>query len=343
MDISLRLEDHVEDLLDALDVPIEECQLTARDIRGCAPCHDGDNPTGWVYYFEKGKWFCWTEGCHRDHGTDLFGLIMAVKQIDFKQAMRWAHVFLKNFGKTSSDANLSNRKVARLMDNDDYWEKHRTQRKFHDSLLRKLNPANTYAGFRNLSYKIMRKIGAGYAPKGMLGGRLVLAVRDIDSHIVGFTGRKIYDNMDGPKWFHKFKKDINLFNLDRAVKAMHEMESTTIFVVEGPWDMIKMEMAGFPNTVACFGIHLSQGQIDILNHIGATRVVLGLDNDDAANDQLEKNIKLLESHLFDVCIIKARKGFDFGDKETKLSDIRGIVQRSCPDINPRRAHASNRT
>lgn len=336
MDLSMQLGDHVEELLDALDVPTEECQISSRDIRGCAPCHEGDNPTAWIYYFEKGKWFCWTEGCHKEYGTDLVGLIMAVRQVDCGKAIKWAYGFLKGF-KKGSDQKLSHKKVARMVENDDYWEQHRSQRRFHDTVMRRLNPATSYASFRKLSYRVMRQIGVGYAPKGKLGGRVVLAVRNVDGHIVGFTGRKIYDNMDGPKWFHQFKKDINLFNLNRAVKAMQDMGTTTMFVVEGPWDMIKMEMAGFPNTVACFGVHLSQGQVDILNRVGVTRVVLGLDADEAGENGTEKDVALLEEQLFDVSVISADEGFDFGDKETTLKDIRGIVNGACPDMQPRRA------
>ncbi len=331
--LALALEEHVESLMDELDLPIEEYTVSLRDIRGCAPCHDGDNPTGWIYYVDKGKWFCWTEGCHKEYGSDLIGLVRVVKNCSFKEAVLWSNNFLSNKnGVTAKE--LEEKKKSRVSIKRDFWQEHTDQKIFHKSILKKLDTAVKYARFRRLSWAIMRKMGAGYARKGRLGGRVVLPVRNIDGNIVGFTGRKIHDNMNGPKWFHKFKTDINLFNIDRAAKFIKETGSSTIFVVEGPWDMIKMEMAGFPNTVACFGVYLSTGQTEILNKIGVNNIILGLDNDDAGNKNSIENKKRLEQNGFDVCIISPRKGFDFGDKGTSTEEIVNIVKKSCPEIQP---------
>lgn len=337
--LALALESHVEELMEALGIPLEEYAMSTKDIRGCGACHEGDNPTAWIYYYDKGKWFCWTNGCHREYGSDLLGLIRAVKQCDFKDAIKWASEFMKGH-KRPSEKELSNKRVARLMERRNYWDEHCSQKTYHRSILRRLDPAVSYARHRKLSVAVMRRIGAGYARKGKLGGRVVLPIRNIQGGIVGFTGRKIYDNMDGPKWFHKVKTDINLFNVDRAVKAMKKMGATSMFVVEGPWDVIKLEMAGFPNTVACFGCHLSDGQIEILNKVGVQHVVLGLDNDSAGNAHLQKITNRLQRSLFEVSIIQADEGKDFGD--TSVAEIRKIVAEECPDIRPVRNRAQKK-
>ncbi|MCK5610078.1 toprim domain-containing protein [Candidatus Pacearchaeota archaeon] len=334
--LALALEDHVEDLMEALDIPLEEYAMSIRDIRGCAPCHDGDNPTAWIYYFDKGKWFCWTDQCHQEYGSDLLGLIRSIKQCTFQEAIKWGGEFLRG-KKNPSEKELADKKTARTANKRDFWEEHGSQKVYHSSILRRLDPAMGYAKHRGLSVSLLRRMGVGYARKGRLGGRVVLPIRDVDGHIVGFTGRKIYDNMDGPKWFHKVKTDINLFNLDRAVKAMNQIGSSTIFIVEGPWDMIKMEMAGFPNTVACFGIYLSDGQVEILKKIGVKHVVLALDNDGPAQKELGRMTNKLQKHSFEVSIITPEEDSDFGDKSTSLNDIRSIVAESCPEIKPVRS------
>ena len=331
--LALALEEHVEEIIEALDIPIEEFAVSSRDIRGCAPCHDGDNPTGWIYYFDKGKWFCWTENCHKEYGSDILGLIRASLRCSFKEAIKWASEFM-NGKKKPSDKELDDKRVARMMKNRDYWKDHQSQRTYHKSVLRRLDPCISYAKHRKLSSAILRRMGAGYARKGNLGGRVILPIRDVNGQIVGFTGRKIYDNMDGPKWKHKVKTDINLFNIDRAVKAMDHMNTTTMFIVEGPWDMIKMEMAGFPNTVACLGIHISDGHIEILNKVGVTHVVLALDNDGPANKQLGRITNKLQKNLFEVSILKVNEDYDLGDKNTTPSMVREIVKDICPELNP---------
>lgn len=331
--LSLALEDHVESLMEALDIPLEEYAMSVRDIRGCAPCHDGDNPTGWIYYFDKGKWFCWTDNCHQEFGSDLLGLIRSVKQCSFKDAIKWGGEFLRG-KKNPTDKELADKKAARVSKKRDFWAEHTSQKTFHSSILRRLDPSASYARHRHLSSAIMRRIGVGYARKGTLGGRIVLPVRDINGQIVGFTGRKIYDNMDGPKWFHKIKTDINLFNIDRAVKAMNDMGCSNMFLVEGPWDAIKLEMAGFSNVVAGFGIYLSDGQVEILNKVGVTHVIIGYDNDGPANKEIDRVTKKLQKKSFEVSIIKPEEDSDFGDKATSLNDIRLAVAESCPDIKP---------
>ena len=61
--------------------------INAENIRGPAICHNGDNPTGFSYYFQTGNWRCWTHNCHEKYGDDFIGLIRAISGKGFKEAV----------------------------------------------------------------------------------------------------------------------------------------------------------------------------------------------------------------------------------------------------------------
>lgn len=305
--ISAALEEEIEELLAALG--FDDIRQNANSYRGVAHCHeDADNPSGFVYYPDQGKWMCFTNQCHTQHGSDLVGLIMSVLGCSFKKAIDFAQQFIE--GKDLSGVEV--RKRQRI----DYWQLHLGQPTFNDKVLSKLHSADGYASERSFQKEVFHSYGIGFAKTGSMVGRVVVPVRNIKGQIVGFTGRKVYDNMkfsdgtEAPKWWHCVQRNLNLFNIDR----IKQRRLNSVIVVEGPWDVLRLEENEIKNSVAILGKYLTLGQIEILSQAGVFEVIMGLDNDGTVREKDEKNtIDTLKKHLFIVSSVKPTEGKDWGE------------------------------
>ena len=122
--------------------------------------------------------------------------------------------------------------------------------------------------------ELFQNYGIGYAYKGKLAKRVVIPIRNALGSIVGFSGRYIYyeKGCRFPKWLHwpatnkdftrkGFRKDHNFFNFDRVLNHVHEHKDRSVILVEGPFDVLKMEMAGIHNSMAVLGDDIGNGQI----------------------------------------------------------------------------------
>lgn len=322
--LNLKLQSNIELLLKTLGVNLDDYVITETEIRGVAPCHDSaNNSTGFTYYKNNGIWFCWTQRCHDDWGQDSVGLVRALKQCSFPEAIVFAEKFAK--GKKIEEE-LQDRKVEKEFERVDNWKKHLNQKVYEEEILKKLSPSDGYAKQRNIKPELFRELGAGYAREGAMKHRIVFPVRDIKGRIVGFTGRRLYDSDEWknfPKWkHHRFEKSVNLFNINRAKEEIRNKHQ--VILCEGPFDMMRFEEAGYHNVVSIFGTHITQGQVTLLCQSLVMDVVLALDHDDAAIKVLGKNVNILQSSLFNVEIIYAKRGGDWADMSA--AEIREIME-----------------
>ncbi len=321
--ISCKLEQHIEDLLEALGLDLNSFMINDKEIRGTAPCHEGaDNPTAFSYSYDHGCWQCFSNGCHKKLGADPLGLIRAVKKCHFEEAIKFAQEFLE--GKPVSNE-FQNRRIVKSIVAANPWQDHLNQETFNEQILHRLEPPMYYSQFRKLDYNLVRKLGGGIAKRGCLNGRFVLPVRNIRGQIVGFTARKLKDGVYGPKWLHwpdSFRKNLNLYNLDRAYRTINGNKS--IILTEGPIDAIKLEMAGYKNVVALLGSNLSDEQITLLLKSNVVTVYLALDNDEPGRRATEMIVEKLEKNLFEQYIIDVPgEKKDWG--ECSLDEIRGSL------------------
>ena len=138
-------------------------------------------------------------------------------------------------------------------------------------------------------------------------------------------------NKDIPSYINSkgsWSRSSGLFPYDYAVQVMREGEHSTLVLVEGPRDALRLLRFGIP-AVCIMGTHSwSKKKMQLLEFSGATRIVLMLDGDAAGkactrliktgmNDSKEKVTDPLSS-LFDVKIVKlwnAEVPSDFADKK----------------------------
>jgi DNA primase len=313
-----KLADRYEYVFDALGIDLETFRCDQHQCRGRAICHDGDNPTAFVYYPNAGNWCCFTKHCEKKYSAGLIGLIRAVTRKGFIDTVEFAQELADK-----EDVAVIKREPIPEEVKIDAWAAHLNQEKFSNNILNKLENCDEHLLERNLDLYLCESLGIGLATVGRLRDRIVIPIRNVLGDIVGFTGRSVEKNYK-PKWFHdSFKKRHNLYNIDIANKSLQKTENPYIILTEGPWDTIKFLMAGIKQVVALFGCSLTSGQIELLNMLNIVNVYLALDNDEAGRESMIKNKIALEKALFNVEVL-IPSGNDFGDMSPK--DVRKIVK-----------------
>ena len=137
-------------------------------------------------------------------------------------------------------------------------------------------------------------------------------VRNEEGNLVGLVRR----NPNGvvPKYRNAFKKSDYLYNLYRA------KEYRKVIVVEGPMDVIKGHINGYPNCVALLGKVASKRQVQLLlRHF--TDIVLALDADMAGRTGVDDLITKLKGKI-KLFVVQYPSGYkDIGDLDAEQMKI----------------------
>lgn len=315
-DINSHLGANIEEVLEWLGIDSDDFQQYGEGMRGPSACHGGDNPTGFSFYEDPNCWFCWTAGCHNESGADPIGLVAAIKNIDRKKAIPQAREFveerLKN-GSISKEIKVKKERVE-----EDSCEVHLGQTTFPDSILSRLGKDLSYAKNRGFEEGILRRMGCGISHYGIMDGRLVFPVKNIKGEVVGFSGRQLVEDPNQPKWRHsRFKKSVNLLNIDLCKEALKAWDMSTVVLTEGPWDVAKLCQAGFWNSMGVMGASITKGQIAIMKRMNVTKVILFMDNDPGGRNHEAQNVQKLERESFSVEVVyPPEEGQDVGDLST---------------------------
>ena len=337
-ELNTKLACKIENLLDELGMNMSTAIITPNEIRGETICHGGDNTTGFSFYFDSKLWTCYTAHCHVDTSNDLIGLIMVARNLSFPAALEWASNFLINYTVSPEDirnyGKANKKRVEIIAEPKDAWALHIGQYTYTEDKLRNLNSPKPFCYHKNLDLAIVQDRNIGYCVSGTLVGRICVPIYNVLGKIVGISGRIVNDTDSFIKWRHwpssrkmqggiGFKRRLNLYNIDRVVQHMNKTGDRTVILVEGPWDVIKLEMAGVKNSLAIFGSMISDTQAALLKHLGVEKVVVALDGDEAGQKGSEKILRFLEKFLFELGIIRLEDGIDWGDMP--ISQIQKIV------------------
>ena len=286
-------------------------------IVGPAPCHGGDNPNGFSYKYDIGLWSCWTHGCNSSYGSNLIGLIKAIKKINYYKAKDIVEgIILNNIDLSRCVCQNKIRKET------NHWQKHLDQPAKNNPF--ELQSPKEYCDIRGFSTNIALKYNMGICRNNtVMQNRFVIPIKNVNGVDVAFTGRAINDNLK-PKWLHYpngFTKSNNLFNIDNVVKRNN---NGFIIIVEGPFDVLKLEMAGIHNSVAIMGNNICLGQIDIIKKCSFTDVIVALDNDAAGKDGAIKTCRKLERCLMRLWTIDSTSKKDWGD--SSIEEIQNSIK-----------------
>lgn len=101
-----------------------------------------------------------------------------------------------------------------------------------------------------------------------------------------------------------------MFNINNAAPFIRE--TGTAIIVEGPLDVLRLEMYGVRNSVALLGKILHNKQMTLLMSIPCDNLIFALDADAAGRSGAKKAVELAKS-FFGVEIARLPEGKDCGD------------------------------
>ncbi len=294
-----------------------ELRRAGRNLKGLSPFTDERTPS-FVVSPEKQIWHDFSSG----KGGDVFGFVMLVEGMDFRQALehlaRKAGVELQQFSR--GDGRLAQRKKRAR-------EALQLAARYYQQVLIKTRVAREYVvKRRGLNRGTIEECTIGFAPEGQstvvdvlkkrgfsqqelqdagltnrFGGdlfrsRMMVALSDGAGEVVGFTGRIIVDDPKAPKYLNTpqtllFDKSRHIFGLAQAKEAIRK-ENVAV-VVEGNLDVVSSHQAGVKHVVATAGTAMTEQHLKTLSRL-AERIKLSFDGDRAGLAATERAIDIAQ-------------------------------------------------
>jgi len=331
---------------------VVKLKRSGKNWTGLCPFH-GDKKPSFSVSEASGNYRCWSCG---EHG-DIFTWVMKTRNVDFVDALKMladqAGVTLKSRRPEDKEAKHS-RQAAMAFALD-----------FFKNELKRSAPARAYCEQRGLDEETLMTWEIGYAPDvgealavqlrkngykldeckelflvdqdasggyyDRFRGRLMFAIRDERSELVGFGGRILGDGH--PKYINSgdtplFRKSRVLYGLHRAGNHMRNGEPAVL--CEGYLDVIACHRSGVPTAVASLGTSLTDQHAKLIHRYTESVVIL-YDSDPAGEKAAQRASEIFRAEKLSVQIALMPKGEDpdtllrqAGPAAVKLATEKGI-------------------
>ncbi|MDP2367254.1 CHC2 zinc finger domain-containing protein [Rhodoferax sp.] len=230
----------IEDVLTWLG--IETKKASNGQLRGCCPIHGGNSPREFVVTPSKGLYFCFA-GCG---GGDIIKLVANHRKIGTKEA---GAEIAAHFGKGTVTA-AGNSTVPG----------------------KGTVPQNEKAGFNPLTYLeatheavqalgvsagTCGHFGAGYAPKGILRGRMAIPIHDKAGLLLAYCGRTVKGESPTLTFPNGFQAADVIFNAHRVTQG-------ELYLVRDPLQVLTAYESGIENVVSFLTEAISAQQLEQL-------------------------------------------------------------------------------
>ncbi|WP_146341081.1 DNA primase [Nesterenkonia sp. NBAIMH1] len=285
--------------------------------KGLCPFHDERTPSFHIRP-QVGTYHCF--GC--EESGDVFAFIQGMEHTSFAEtverlANRYGVELRYEDGGSGPDKQEAGRR-QRLLD------AHKIAEEFfaHHLNSPEAQIARDELTSRGFTREHALRFGVGYAPRGwnnLLGhlrgkgfsdeelkhtglfseggrglydrfrGRLLWPIKDMATNTVGFGGRRLYDDDQGPKYLNSpetpiYKKSQVLYGMEHAKRSIAKKRQ--LVVVEGYTDVMACHIAGVDTAVATCGTAFGDGHIKIARRLlsddgSPAEVIFTFDGDEA--------------------------------------------------------------
>ena len=330
----------IKDRLDIVEVigNYIKLQKSGQNFRALCPFHSEKTPSFFVSPTRQ-LWHCFG-GCNE--GGDIFKFIMKIEGVEFGDALRMLAQ------KAGIEVKKEDPKIR--SERERLYEVCELATKFFEEQLKQSKigqEAKNYLLNRKINEESLQKWRIGYAPdtwqglsdfltsqgysqeeikKAGLGlssekgsfydrfrGRIIFPIFNLNSNIVGFTGR-VFKNKDDTvaKYVNTpqsllYDKGRILYGLNRAKVEIRK--KNTCILVEGNTDLIMVHQVGFENAVAVSGTALTSYQLSILKRY-SDNLLIAFDMDSAGQAATKRGIDLAQAQGFNIKIVVSTDGKD---------------------------------
>jgi len=293
----------------------EQFKQSGDSLSGPCPIHGGSNPTQFRVSLSKNIWNCFSK-CQR--GGNALDFIARKEDITIHaaalKAIEWFDLDAEAVQGTSGDHKKSAAKRSGAPPSCEHVSQRKKPLKQEPTLnkplkftLDKLERSHPYLTERGLTAETIADFEIGYCSKGMMAGRIAIPIRNPAGFVVAYGGRfpgSPPDNTEKYKLPPEFKKSLELFNIDRALKAPPE---DPLIIVEGFFGCIKLHQQGYRKVVALMGSSLSANQEELLktHFVPGSRILIMLDEDETGQKARQEiaarlaTFAFVKIHVFD--------------------------------------------
>jgi hypothetical protein len=249
--------DDFQGILESLGYRLIDC---GDHWRSAAVYREGDNPTALKIYKDTGVWMDFVE----NKGSKP---LEALVRLTVKDPQRCAEIL------------GSSNNVAPAV----YRPKQTTEMEkiYPPESLDKLFPNyNFYLG-RKISESTQKAFQAGLAGVGKMYRRTVFPIYNEYHQIIGFSGRKVDDNNNYPKWKHIGRRNNWVYPaFNKHIGVNEEIESKEeVILVESIGDAMALYEQGIKNVLVMFGLSVNSHIINYLNSKSINRIFISTNND----------------------------------------------------------------
>lgn len=231
-------------------------------------------------------------------------------------------------------------------------EKLEMEKIYPEDCLKKLFPNYDFYNKRSIAEETQKMYKCGLASAGKMYRRVVFPVYNSNNQIYGFTGRKLDENSEAPKWKHIGLKSNWIYpaNIPNFPEITDE-----VFLVESIGDSMALTQNGFTNNLVTFGLDCSPAVMNFLISKNLKTIYISTNNDQDSdkNRGLIAAIKILIklSSFFDLHVLKIKPPLmnDFGEMQTSdnslifcewnkrnplsIQDILKIIEENASEFN----------
>lgn len=269
---------------------LDKFKRSGDSLNGPCPIHKGSNPTQFRVSISKNVWNCFSE-CK--HGGNTIDFIARMDNVSIHaaalKAIEWFHLDPQAMAADSKEEDATPAATPAAADTPRpapvarpaLAQESGAPNKPLKFRLDKLEREHPYLAGRGLTLETIIDFGIGYCAKGMMAERIAIPIHNAGGEVVAYAGRWPGEPAeDTPKYKlpQGFRKSLELFNIDRAVK-----ESGPLVIVEGFFGCMKLHQLGCRKVVALMGSTMSAAQEELIRKSTDhhSQIIVMLDEDEA--------------------------------------------------------------
>ena len=259
--ISINSEDF-QGILESIGYQLIDC---GDHWRTQALYRDGDNKTAVKIYKNTGVWMDFVE----NKGSKPFE---ALVQLTIKDPSQVTEIL----GKSSTENVITYSPT----------EKIEMEKIYPEESLEKLFPNYNFYKKREISELTQQKFQVGLAGVGKMYRRMVFPIYNEHTQLIGFSGRKVDEDNNYPKWKHIGKRNNWVYHaLNKKTEVDEEIKlKKEVILVESIGDALALYEQGIKNVLVIFGLSVNNNIINYLSAHSIRHICISTNNDKGSGE-----------------------------------------------------------